>query len=198
MGLKNLIKMPKLPKFKDLAGATKSEAIALENLPEDLSEKLANELERPLLAWQAPQYIRTHKPVWWYVAASMLVLGLFFYGIWSGGWTFSVAVVLFAGVYYIFLDQEPPVYEVKITEMGVRFGRKFYPYSMFKTFWVDYHLPHTRDLHLIPNNNYKYELTINLMEQNPVEVKAVLRRFLPEWVDRRKTFTESIIKISGL
>lgn len=190
------LKLPKvkLPRLNEVKSAFKSEATSFAALTSDQR----NAYNQAIYAWQAPLYVNKRKPFWWYIVAAAVVIGLVVYGLVSGAWTLSMAIVLFVGVYYYFSNQEVPVVDIVLSEAGVRVGGKVYPYSMFRTFWVDYHPPVIQELHLIPNNNYKYELTLNLQGQNPAPIKAVLQQFMPEWADRQKTVTESLVHLIGL
>jgi len=188
------IKMRLIPKPKEIKAAMRSETKRFD----ELSVADQSAFNDAVLKWETPMYIHKHKPWWWVLAALLLVSGLVIYGLLANAWTFSVAVVVFAGVYYYFQHQESPILDIVFSSVGVKVGQKVYPYNMFKTFWVDYAPPHIQDLHLVPSNNYKYELTIHLNGQDPAQLKAALQQFLPEWIDRKKTITESIIHITGL
>lgn len=184
----------KLNNIKELKNALTSEAKPYSSLSEEEKNQYAN----GDLTWQAPLYVNRHKTIWWYLVIGLLVVGMLAYAILTAAWTFLMALVLFAGFYYYFNSQDIPDVSITVSSLGIKVGEKVYPYAMFKTFWIDHQPPISNEIHFIPNNNYKYELSLNLQAQDIKAVKEYLHQYLPEWADRQRTFTENIIHLIGL
>ena len=82
--------------------------------------------EKSVISWRALEYIYHEKSALWFIFAGIVVLGLVIYGLLSGGWTFSVAIIVFAGTYYLFYRNAPPIIEVKISKVGVKIGKHLF------------------------------------------------------------------------
>lgn len=180
-----------------ITGALKRESIAVDQENLEASETNSR-YRKPLLSWEAPRYHKQDRPKWWYIAAISIAVGLFIYGLLANAWTLSVLVLVVVGTFY-YTDHKPaPVVTIQISESGILVGKRFYPFTMFQAFWIDFAPPALDDLHFVPKNNYKYELTLLLNGQDPALIRRVLQRFVPELADREKSITESFSKIIGL
>lgn len=182
-------------KFKDISGSYKEKA----KLYKELNAKEQKRFElAPQLSWKTYLYPAYEKGKYWYVLAIIAVLGFAAYGVLTNSWTFSVVVLITAGVYYYIHSQDNPVIEVVVTDVGIRVGERVYRYTDLKTYWIDYNPPYVQDLHLVLRNDLKQDITIQMHGPNPTEVRTVLSQYLPEWEERQKNFTESITNVMGL
>jgi len=164
----------------------------------DLTALEKDKYDNAILEWQShlnQDYERGDK---WYLYAGAVLLGLIIYGIVTNQWSFSVALLVFGGVYYFVTHQETPVIKVKLTSDGLKIGERVYPFTEIKTFWIEYNPPYFQNLHLVLKNSYKQEITVQVHQVNIADLRTVLSRYLPEWKERNKSFTESIIQSFGL
>lgn len=164
----------------------------------DLSADEKSRFSNAILQWQSALYPKTIKTRNWYIGFSIATFALAAYGVITNAWSFSVAVIVAAGVYYYLNQDEPPVIDVVISDVGVKIGGRVYTYGELKTFWVDYQPPHHQALHFVLKNDFKQEITVQIHQQNPSEIRRILTRYLPEWEDRSKTFQESLTHFLGL
>ncbi|MEK7529230.1 MAG: hypothetical protein AAB592_05680 [Patescibacteria group bacterium] len=72
-----------------------------------------------VIEWSAPEYHRYEKGVLWYVIAAVLLTGIVFYAISTGGWTFAVAILVFAGVYALIYHKEPKRLNMQLSNVGI-------------------------------------------------------------------------------
>jgi len=197
--MKFIPKMPKLPKLSELnpkkiISSYKERAKKFK----DLDEEEKTHYDQSLMQWQTTLYPSFDKSKRWYIVAGIITTALVIYGIATNQWTFSVVVLITAGVYYYLTHEETPVIEVKVSDIGIKIGERVYPYTDIRTFWIEYNPPYFQNLHLVSKNEYKQEITAQIHGINPSELRRVLTRYLPEWTEREKTFTESISQILGL
>lgn len=180
--------------FKKIVSAYKEKAKRFNELsPEDKTH-----YDAALLSWSShlnQEYERGGK---WYLLGGIGILLLAAYGILTNQWTFSVALIVFAGVYYFVSHQETPTIDVKVSDIGIKVGKRVYPYTELKTFWIEYNPPYFQNLHLIPDNQYKPEITVQIHQVNISDLRRILSRYLPEWKERKKTVSETIIQSLGL
>lgn len=152
----------------------------------------------PIMAWQSHLYPEYHKSKYWYIGGAVITILLAAYGIYTNSWTFSVAVIIAAGVYYYIDSEKTPVIDIKIADIGIQVGERIYPYTDLKTFWIEKRAPFYEALHLVHKNQYKQEITIQTHGVNDTDLRKVLNGFLPEWEERKKKFSESLSDALGL
>lgn len=130
--------------------------------------------------WTIQEYDQHERGIWWYMFMIVLGLALVFYGIVSGNFLFSLIIILFAIIMFLQAHQTPPQVPFQITELGVVIGRRFYPYSELKEFYLIYNPPEIKTLFIDTNSPLKPMLRIPLLDTNPVDLRHTLREYLPE------------------
>lgn len=151
---------------------------------------------RLLLEWRAPEFIRHPKTQQWYIAAAVVLLALVAYALFTDSATMAIVFLVLAGVYYLSHNQPPRTLTIQISELGVFVDKAFYPYNMLSAFWVVYNPPHVRTLNLKLVNRGK--LVLQLEEQNPVQIRALLAKEVPEVEGQQESATDMIIRLLKL
>jgi len=151
-----------------------------------------------LLEWKAPEFVRQAKSRNWYLIAGILTLCLVAYALYTGSATMAIVFIVLAGVYILTHNQEPKIISVKVTQMGIYVGSAYYPYSMIQTFWIVYHPPVIRTLNLKVSGMSASKVTIQLDEQSPVDVKALIVKEVPELKGQQETASEILIRLMRL
>lgn len=136
--------------------------------------------------WTIQEYERHERGILWY--AIMGGLGLFFviYGVITSDFLFSLIIILFAIILFLQAHQEPKQILFQITELGVVVGNRFYSFSELESFFLIYNPPHVKTLFLEAKGTLKPMIRVPLLDMNPVEVKNVLRAYLPENFEREE------------
>jgi len=150
-----------------------------------------------LIAWAAPAYTDHSKGVVWYAIAALTLVGILWYSLMSGSWSTAVVFILFAGVYVMSMQHKAPDVMSGITELGVQSGTEFYPFSQIKGYWVVYQPPSVKVLHLQLVGK-KQDISIQLGDQSPVEVRNLLSREIPEIEGKGEPFINYITRILKL
>lgn len=133
-----------------------------------------------LLAWKTPEFIPVERSKTWYLIASIIVIALVAYAIFTNSATMAVVFVLLAGMYFMTHKKQPRIVDVMITKLGIFYDKQFYHYSTINAFWVIYHPPFVRVLYLrLGGKLFKY-IRIELNHQDPVEVRKLLSKEVPE------------------
>lgn len=156
------------------------------------------EHNRLLLEWQPPEFVRHPKGKNWYLGAGILMLGLVAYALFTGSATMAIVFIVLAGVYILTHNQQPKAIRVKITQLGVYVEDQFYPYNMIRAFWIVYNPPFVQTLNLSLVSRGGGKLTIQLDRQNPVEVRALLAKEIPEVEGQQETMSEVLIRLMRL
>ncbi len=134
-----------------------------------------------LLEWKTPEFVPMPRGKTWYMTASIIVICLVAYAIFTDSATMAIAFILLAGIFFMTHKQAPRIVIVKIMKLGVEYDKKFYHYNMINAFWIVYHPPFIRTLYLRLNSGkaYKY-VKIELNYQDPTVVRNMLTREMPE------------------
>lgn len=132
-----------------------------------------------LRSWESSEYEQQSKPRSWYIVAAVIGLILIGISIYMRNYLFLVVVVMMA-VVIILMDRKAPIsLETKITDKGIRYGKRFYPYTNLEHFWIIYDPP-IKTLNFRTTRNLFPMISIQLEDQNPLEIRDILLNFLPE------------------
>lgn len=152
-----------------------------------------------LLEWETLEFMPTPRGKTWYVVAGLVVAGLLAYAIHSQSWTMALAFIMLVVVFLITKRRQPRTVKVVITDMGVEYRGRFYPYHHINAFWMVYHPPYVRALYLRLSNGRNYKLLrIELYHQKPQEVRELLLRELPEIEGAQEPFSDLMSRILRL
>jgi hypothetical protein len=166
--------------------------------PEIVESHPGAEHNKLLLEWQAPEFIRHAKNKNWYLAAGILTLCLVAYALVTGSATMAIVFIVLAGVYTLTHNQEPKNLRIKITQLGMYVDDQFYPYNMINAFWLVYRPPFVRTLNLRLVGKTSNRLVLQLDSQNPVEVRALLAKEVPEVEGQQEAPADTLIRLMRL
>lgn len=151
-----------------------------------MSKKLKDMQNQPsafdnaVISWIAPEHIRHKRGRLWKVIVAALLIAAIVTGIAHQAWTFSLAIVVFAIVYYL-LNREPAKdVKVSISDIGIKVGKRKYPFTRIKSFWLVYEPPYTKSLYVKVDGELVVDVSIQLNKQDPSEVREFLIEKIPE------------------
>lgn len=151
-----------------------------------------------LLSWKAPEFINHQRSTTWFLVAGGLLTFLIAYALITQSATMAIVFIVLAGVYYLTHNQEPKIIDVKITELGLLVDQKFYPYHMINSFWMVYQPPYVQTINLRLGTKMSSKVTIQLDRQNPVEVRKLLSKEIPEIEGQDETLADIFIRLLRL
>ncbi len=154
-----------------------------------------NAFDDAVIAWVAPEAIRHERGKVWKMVMLAIIIGFVVWGIMSQALTFSIAVIVFAVVYYFVGMNSPKDVEVKISQVGIKVGDRRYSYSIVKAFWINYEPPYTKTLNIRIKNNINCDVTIQLNEQNPAPIREFLMKKMPELENQNEKLTDILARI---
>ena len=137
--------------------------------------------------WISPEHIKTKQDVIIYYLGAFssvfAIIWFYFQGAFIAVMTFSVLLV----VIMLYIYQEPRDIEIKIDLDGVTFGNMFYNYVDIESFEViegEYF-----DVLKFKLKNYILPVKeIQIVDQDPQYIRAVLEHFLPEKIQKESLF----------
>ncbi len=139
---------------------------------------------KALMSWRAPEYEQQEKSRGWFIGAGIIAALLIGASIWMRNYLLIIIVVLFAIVIYTLHKKEPLVLKIKLTEKGIRFGKKFYPYKNIENFWIIYDPP-AKTLNLKTTSTLFPQVSLQIQDQDPLRIRDLLLDYIEE--DGEKT-----------
>lgn len=151
--------------------------------------------DTPVIAWEAPEYIKHPKGRTWFIVAGIILFLLIAYGIKTGSFSTVLVFIVLAAVYMLAHTHEPRHLPIIISQMGIKIGSQCYPYAKIKAFWIHYHPPFVKTVNIRTIDKFFKEEIIQLDGQDPVQVRVYLARQIPEWEGKEESLTEVLIRI---
>ena len=165
---------------------------------QELGQNTDNQSDKVLLTWDAPEYVQYHKSPRWYLTAVIIVIITAIAALLTDNWTMALATITFAGVYqYIHKHHPPKIITITLTNMGIRIGKKFIPYSHIQAFWIIYH-EGMKTLNLKVIKSFYSDTIIHFNGQDPVEVRRILVSQIPEWEGKNERLSDVILRLLRL
>ena len=141
------------------------------------------------ISWQALEFNEHKKPPIWFISFGLLSALLIFYGFWSGNLlTGATFLVICFSIFFLGL-QRPQTVTHKLSSTGISANRIFYPYRNIKKFWIIYKR-HNKTLNFETVAYLNNQVSFQLGDQDPVEIKQFLKKYLPEDLDKEESLMD--------
>jgi hypothetical protein len=146
------------------------------------------------LSWTAQSHIQPKRSPIWYLFFALVSLGLLAYAIYTRSPLTLITFFLIIVVLLIVSVQPSAEIQYKITKTGITAGHVIYPFKVIKTFWIVYNPPQVKTLNFETSAYINNKITLQLGKQDPVELKQVLGRYLPEDLDKEESLSETLAR----
>lgn len=130
--------------------------------------------------WESPMYQRHERGPKWYIILTLVALLLVGYAIWTANFLFAFIILLAAIILVLAGNEHPETMLIQIGDNGIVVNGDYLPYSKLHNFSIVYQPPHVRVLYVESKNPFRPRLRVSLGEQDPVEIRDHLRRYLKE------------------
>jgi len=171
-----------------------------------------------LASWQFPEHTKHDRSLKWYVFfflifAVIIVLSIFGLDITlfkisgqpfsltfdKGNYLFIILLVLFLILYFYYERKEIDNISIFITEDGLVINDKLIEYKSLDYFYLVYFPPKIKNLYLQPKNMLRPVIIVPLEDENPIEIRKILLRYLKEDLEKEEMpASESLAKIFKL
>ncbi|HEY8108860.1 MAG TPA: hypothetical protein VIF43_02530 [Patescibacteria group bacterium] len=165
--------------------------MAIQKQPDTPAKPSPEDSERPILAWEAKEFVEYDRNKKWYVGALvlgvLLVAGALVLQQWLAAAVFALAtyvVVRHAG-------DKPRTLSISISKLGVEVADRFYPFSELRTFWIIYHPP-VKTLTLQRTDRFKPLVKLSLADIDPLAVQNALKDHLAEQAKESEDFVDKL------
>lgn len=133
-----------------------------------------------IVSWTVDEYERHERGPLWYAIAFVVGVALVLYAMVSQNFLFAVIIVMSGVIIGLSTLREPRKILFQMTTRGVGLGGKFTPYKDFRSFWIYYEPPFSKNLYLDFSNPIVPHLKVSLEDQDPLEIRKALLEFLRE------------------
>ena len=146
------------------------------------------------LTWEAPSHIQHQRSSAWYLIFTLCALGLFGFAFYIQSITAGLTFFLIIAVLLILSTQSSREITYKVTKTGIVAGNMVYPFKIIKRFWIIYNPPEVKTLNFETTAYLNNQVTLQLGQQDPVELKLVLGNYVPEDIEMEESITESLAR----
>lgn len=139
------------------------------------------------MQWVFPEHENHRRSPAWYVVVGLVSTAFFVYAIYDGNFLFALMIILIGFIFYTQYRNDPLNIPFIIYENGVQLGDTFYVYRELQDFAVVYEPPAVKRLYIRSKKMIlRGELSIPLLDQDPVKVRKLLLDYLSEDLEREE------------
>lgn len=150
------------------------------------------------LHWIAPNSYRPQDTRIPHIFAGLLIVAGVLVGIFQHDVILTVLLVLMGVMVVVFRRQPISQVNVEVSPLAVKVGSKGYAYDQIKSFWLHYEPQYDiRELSLQLKQWYAPYVKIQIGDQDPVQMRAILIQFIPE-VEHQETLVHTLVRKLGL
>lgn len=144
-----------------------------------------------ILEWEAPEFKHYPKNFAWYITLVFIVLLLVAYLIINGDYFGAISLAVISLFIWLFANHKPGRVPIIISDQGIQINHTQIPYDRIKHFWV-IDTDHHRSLNFETTAYLNHIQTVELEDQDPELIRAVLNELLPEHSEIEPTIAQKI------
>ena len=143
--------------------------------------------------WNFPEFTKYERSKAWYFWMTFLVVLLLAYSVITINFLFAVIIIIAAITYLLIYRHDPEYVTFSIREDGLEDDERFFPFEAIKSFYIIYQPPEVKTLFFEFKSLIKPRLAIPLENQNPVEIRKILLKYLEEDLEKEdEPFSEGL------
>ena len=154
--------------------------------------------EKAVLSWETPLRHKPQKGAVWLVLSALALSGILYYAIVSQNWFFAIAMMIAVVAYGMDHFEDTPMIEVKMSEFGVKVGKKNIAYAHIRAFWIIYHTPFVERLYIRTYQKTMPDIIIELNGMDPTLIRKHLTRHVVEWEGKEEGFMDLFVRLLKL
>lgn len=139
--------------------------------------------EKQTISWSFPEYERHHRGRGWFVGAGIIWMGLCAFAILTGNFLFASILIIIAGIIASQHYHHPLTVDFTISPDGISLQQRLFSWKELSVFWIIYEPPEVKNLYF-EFKGVRPRLKIPLHDQNPLEVREALKRYLEEDLEK--------------
>ena len=132
------------------------------------------------LEWKTQEFQHYPKDQSWFIISALIAFGLIIWAAFSKNFLLILLIILGYFSIVVFALKKPRKIRLAITSKGIMIDESIYAYDNLKSFWIFYDPPEVSELSLRSKKTIMPFIKIPLGGENPVEVRKLLLKYLPE------------------
>ena len=132
------------------------------------------------IEWIAPEFEQYEKSKSWFITTGLIAGALFLLAIFTKNLLFALMIALVYFVISTYASKNPREIKLAITPKGIKIEKTLYDFENLRSFWLFYDPPEVKELSIRSKKTIMPYIKIPLGEQDPVEVRQMLIKYLPE------------------
>lgn len=150
-----------------------------------------------LLSWQSVKKVQ-EKDKKYFLMVGAVVLFPIVYSVFTKDWFILILIaVLLPVIYFYAKNRGEEKGSYKITPLGVYENDRFYAFSEIHSFWIVFN-EKVRTLNIVFMKKYLPQLTIDISNSDPLKIKAVLAKKIPEQEKRGESLIDYFVRLFDL
>lgn len=177
-----------------MATKTKKISTQLKFNDQQLSNQQKHAFHNAIFSWEAHLHHYQGRSKSWYLWAGLIMAALITYALVTAAWTFAVALITYSYIYIVTHWNDSKTEEIIVSEIGIKEGTHYYPYSHIKAFWIIYKPGEISQLHLLTSRKIMPEVVIQLADQDPAQIRNYLSEYILEREGQEERFVDLLCR----
>ncbi|PLX21756.1 hypothetical protein C0584_01475 [Candidatus Parcubacteria bacterium] len=152
-----------------------------------MSTIMDNNEEKEILqiSWNVPEFEKHNRSNTWYIVAGLTASFLLIFAIFTSNYLFAIIIIATSIITIVHDGNSPDNVNVTLSSDGVAIGSKVFDYDDLKNFSVLFKPnEELKNLYFEFKNPAKQRLSIPLLDNNPLQIRNFLLKYLDEDLDR--------------
>lgn len=145
----------------------------------------------PLLAWDAPLMAPHERTPSWYRNAAIVAVAFMAFGILTGNWTFTVAIGLAAGWYFLHRNVQPQDHHIALSSIGFTLDESYTSWAECTGFSLRRLRTHT-ELTVMRKRGAALKILTGSID--PMRLRDTLSPLLPERSDVQERWIDALVR----
>ncbi len=151
-----------------------------------------------LLEWKAREFIQFERHPSWYLAGGFIAAILLIIAVATLNFLFALIIIMIGLIIYIYTQKTPEYLNVQIAKTGMKINKRFFSYGdEISAFWILYKPPELKNLHFERKSTVSPNLVIELEDMDPIKVREILLKYLPEDTTQEEKASDRISRKLG-
>lgn len=163
----------------------------MRSFPSEVEDAMISSQDR--FVWEMPAFDKHERGKTWYFGLAVLSVLLIAYAVWTANFLFAFIIFLSAIIILLVGSQEPRHILVQIGDNGIVVDGKLHLFQDIGNFGIVYQPPMAKVLYIEPKATLAQRMRLELIDQDPVELRSHLRQYLQEDLDLQGEHLSDII-----
>ncbi len=125
------------------------------------------------IEWSAYEFLHHEKDRQWFLVFWIISGGVFASLLIFGNTFGAATMALFIIILYMYALKKPETIHCKLTQEGVVFNDRLFPYNNISSFWILYEPP-VKELIIISKHKLMPKISIPIDDANPTEIREIM------------------------